>query len=74
MKTLCLPEKIRKIPANFFLANVGLAVLLRKDSNIKHGFVPIRFCERYGGEPSVRLEKFGSKALELIKQLHQIQN
>jgi hypothetical protein len=53
---------------------INLAFLLRKDSSIKHEFVPIRFRERYGGEPSVRLEKFGSKALELIKQLHQIQN
>lgn len=69
MQTRCLPDKLRAIPPDFFLANVGLAVLLRKDPALRHGVVPIRFRERYGGEPSVRLGKFGSKAMELVMQL-----
>jgi hypothetical protein len=34
--------------------------------------VPIRFRERYGGEPSVRLGKFGEKARELHMQMRQL--
>lgn len=69
MRTEALPPLIERIPPNFFLANVGLAVLLRKDRNWRHGSVPIRFRERYGGEPSVALGKFGEKAKQLTAQL-----
>jgi dolichol-phosphate mannosyltransferase len=37
MKTLCLPEKIRKIPANFFLANVGLRFFCVRISALSMG-------------------------------------
>jgi len=65
---------IDRIPADFFLANVGLAVLLRKDSSWRHGSVPIRFRERYGGEPSVALGKFGEKARQLARQIRSLHN
>lgn len=58
------------IPKEFFLANVALAYLLRKNKEITEGKVSIKFRERYGGEPSVQMSKFGSKALELVRQLH----
>ena len=69
MRTTALREHVERIPADFFLANVALAVLLRRDSTIREGRVPIRFRERYGGEPSVPLGKFGNKAAELVRQL-----
>lgn len=69
IRTANLLSKLEKIPADFFLANVALAVLLRRDHSWRHGAVPIRFRERYGGEPSVRLGKFGEKARELVSQL-----
>lgn len=72
MRTSILPEKLPKIPSDFFLANVGLAVALRRDKTIRHGYVRISFRERYGGEPSVGMGKFGEKALELIKQVRRI--
>jgi dolichol-phosphate mannosyltransferase len=72
MRTSKLLEKLQKIPQDFFLANVALAVLLRRDHSWRHGAVPIRFRERYGGEPSVRLGKFGEKARELVSQLRAI--
>lgn len=59
---------LEKIPADFFLANVALAVLLKK-SRWSHHHIPIRFRERYGGEPSVKLGKFSEKAAELVRQL-----
>lgn len=62
-------EAIRSIPRNFDLANVALAVELRKSSSIRHGEVPIGFPPRLGGEPSVPFLKFAVKARELLKQL-----
>lgn len=64
-----LPNAVSRIPKDFFLANVALSVLLRRTQGVRHGTVPIRFRERYGGEPSVRLGKFGSKAIELVTQI-----
>lgn len=72
MRTSGLREKLPLIPADFFLANVALAVLLRRDQRWRHAAVPIHFRERYGGEPSVALGKFGEKARELVRQLRSI--
>lgn len=51
------------------LANVALAVLLRRDPDMRHAAVPIRFRKRSGGVSSVKPGQFGRKALELVKQL-----
>jgi dolichol-phosphate mannosyltransferase len=72
MKTAHLQPILNRIPADFFLANVALAVLLRREKSWQHGSVPIRFRERYGGEPSVQLGKFGEKARQLLSQLQRI--
>lgn len=69
MRTERLELVLKKISADFFLANVAAAVLLRKSKDWRHGAVSIGFRERYGGEPSVKLGKFGEKAGELITQL-----
>lgn len=50
------------------LSNVALAVRLRL-AGLSHGSVPIRFRERYGGEPLVGLGQFGAKARELVREL-----
>ncbi len=72
MRTSALLPAIERLKVHpFFLTNVALAVLLKKAS-LEHGAVPIRFRERYGGEPSVRMGQFGEKALELVRQLRQI--
>jgi len=72
MRTKILAGKINKIPSSFFLANVALAVLLRKDPSVRHFSIPIVFRARHGGEPTVRFSKFGAKASELIHQLNQL--
>ncbi len=69
MRTPQLEPFLSRIPENFFLANVALAVLLQLDGSRKTGYIPIRFRERYGGEPSVALHRFGQKAGELWHQL-----
>lgn len=69
MRTEALRKLMERIPADFCLANVALAVLLRHEGKAKEERVPIHFRERYGGEPSVALAKFGGKARELVQQL-----
>jgi glycosyltransferase involved in cell wall biosynthesis len=71
IRTEKLLPLLEKIPSDFFLANVALAVLLKK-SRWTHHHIPIRFRERYGGEPSVKLGKFSEKAVELVTQLSKI--
>ncbi len=73
IRTSILEEPLRQIPKSFFLANVGLAVLIRRKNGVRHQAVPIRFRERYGGEPSVRMGKFGEKAIELIRQIRELE-
>ena len=70
MRTAAVAPFLPRVPREFSLANIGLAVLLRKHRHaVRHGAVPIHFRARYGGEPSVGLGKFGVKAGELYRQL-----
>jgi glycosyltransferase involved in cell wall biosynthesis len=69
MRAEVLKDPLSRIPDDFFLANVAIAVLLQKNPCTREGKVPIRFLERYGGEPKIALSQFGSKARQLILQL-----
>jgi dolichol-phosphate mannosyltransferase len=69
MNTKSCESAIQRIPKQIFLANVALAVLLRKQPGLRHGELPIGFPPRIGGEPSVPFKKFLSKAIELFVQL-----
>jgi len=69
MRPQILPSALAAIPADFFLGNVALAVLLQRAGIFRHGCVPIRFRNRYGGQSKVRLPQFGSRARQLVKQL-----
>lgn len=68
MRTSKLELLLKKIPANFFLKNVALAILLKRN-NVREGSIKIHFRERYGGEPSVKISNFGKKAVELIHDI-----
>lgn len=72
MRTEVLKDALNRIPNDFFLANVAIAVLLRENPTIREGRVPIRFRERYGGEPNVALSQFGLRAVELVRQLRSL--
>lgn len=61
---------IQAVHPEVFLANVALAVILRRDTSIRQGQVPIKFPPRQGGEPSVPFMKFAAKGIELFKQLN----
>ena len=72
MRTAAVAPWLGRVPAGFSLANIGLAVLLKKRTKLRHGYVGIRFRERYGGEPAVGFSKFGFKAAELYRQLREM--
>ncbi len=69
MNSRACASAILAIPQDVFLANVALAVVLKKDAAIRHGSSPIGFPPRMGGEPSVPFSKFAAKGLELFRQL-----
>ena len=71
MRTDGLAEIVEKIPRTFDLANIGLAVLLKR-AGWRHGGVPIRFRERFGGESKVPLARFARKAVELTGDLRRL--
>lgn len=69
MQAEAIQGVIRQIPGDFHLANVALAILLRRKKSVTHTFIPIGFRQRYGGEPSVKLPLFGRKAIELYRDI-----
>jgi len=71
MRTQGLDEITKKIPRTFDLANIALAVLLKR-AGWRQGNVPIRFRERFGGEPKVPLSRFARKAVELAAALRRL--
>lgn len=54
-------------PPDFHLANVLLAVRLRREGGIR--WVPIGFRRRFGGSPSVRVGGFARQGARLVRQL-----
>lgn len=69
MSTRNCSKTFDSIPERMFLANAALSVLLRKRVDLRHGSISIRFRARIGGEPSVPISKFASKAFEFIRQM-----
>jgi dolichol-phosphate mannosyltransferase len=72
MRCEVLRPVLPRVPREFFLANVALAVLLRREAGVREGSVPVHFRERYGGEPVVALSNFGGRAFELIRQIRSL--
>jgi len=71
MSTASLQPLLETIPADFDLANIALAVQVKR-AGWREASVPIVFRPRAGGEPSVPLSRFASKAIELFGQLRRL--
>lgn len=72
MRTNEVMWAVNRIPPDFGLANIALAVLLAGDRKCSHGFVPICFRQRSGGQPSVKASMFGRKAFELYRDIRKM--
>ena len=68
MSTAGLRPLVDTVPAGFDLANIALAVQIKR-VGWSEATVPIVFRPRAGGEPSVPLVRFAGKAFELLGQL-----
>jgi dolichol-phosphate mannosyltransferase len=68
MRTQHLRPLVDSIPPDFDLANIALAVQIKRVC-WREAVVPIVFRRRAGGEASVPLKRFAAKARELIAQL-----
>jgi len=68
MRTENLHPLVDSVPAQFDLANIALAVQLKR-AGWREAAVPIIFRPRAGGEPSVPLARFAGKAAQLLVQL-----
>lgn len=68
MRTGAIAAKL-DAAARVDLANVALAVLLRRDAAIRQAVVPIRFRKRFGGVSSVKWDRFAASAGKLRSQL-----
>lgn len=68
MSTNNLRPLLDSIPPDFDLANIALAVQLKR-ARWRECFVRIVFRPRAGGEPSVPVSRFAVKAIELYRQL-----
>jgi dolichol-phosphate mannosyltransferase len=69
MRTAAIAPLLETIPRDFALANVALAMLLRKRRGVSHASIAIHFRERYGGEPTVPFARFGAEAIKLYHQV-----
>lgn len=68
MSTTGLLPVVNTVPSGFDLANIALAVQIKR-AGWREASVPIVFRPRAGGEPSVPLVRFAGKAFELLGQL-----
>ena len=71
MRTEKLPSLVESIPPNFDLANIALAVQIKR-AGWRECAIPIVFRARTGGEPSVPLLRFAGKAMELTAELRHL--
>ena len=72
LNTTAIARHLDRVPADFSLANIGLAILLRNDPALRHAYVPFHFRERYGGEPNVKFSLFGRKAVDLYRDIRRL--
>jgi dolichol-phosphate mannosyltransferase len=61
-----------QIPSDFYLANILLSLLLRKQNKID--WIPIRFRDRFGGSPSVKFRSFAQHGKKLFLHLLRIRS
>lgn len=71
MRTENLRPHVDSIPPDFELANIALAVQIRR-AGWRESSIPIVFRPRAGGEPSVPISRFAGKAIELFGQLRKL--
>ena len=69
MRRDVLETAVNQFPPDFYLANILVAIILKKGLEQKMKHVPIGFRQRHGGEASVKWGKFISLGWEMFHSL-----
>lgn len=60
---------VKQFPADFYLANILVAVILQKGLQGRLQYLPIGFRKRVAGQPSVRWARFATLGWQLFRSL-----
>lgn len=72
MNTFVLKKALKKVPENFFLANVLLSVIFVKDKTIQTHFELIEFKARQGGKNSINLPRIFKIGIKSLKEFFEV--
>lgn len=67
-----LRSALRRVPADSDLQNIGLAVALNRQPDVRWKYFPIHFRARRGGKSCINYSKIVRTALELLRDLRRI--
>lgn len=65
-----LEQALHRVPKEFELQNIGLALALKRNRALRWAYVPIRFRARHGGASHVSLSKIARRAVQMLGQIH----
>jgi dolichol-phosphate mannosyltransferase len=69
-----LASALQVIPASFDIHNVALTFVLKRNSNLKWDYVPIRFLARQGGSNSINLLNVAHLGASMLFDLAKLRN
>jgi dolichol-phosphate mannosyltransferase len=67
-----MANALKRIPASFNIHNVALTFILKKTSDIRWAYVPIRFRERQGGSNSINLMNVAHWGTDMLLELRRL--
>ncbi len=73
IRSSVLRAALARVPADFDLQNIALALALRKTAGLRWKHVPIHFRARQGGENSIHYRKIATMGLKMLGDLRSIQ-
>jgi glycosyltransferase involved in cell wall biosynthesis len=72
IRTEALQRALARIPADFDMQNVALALALKRDRALRWRYIPIHFRNRQGGTNSINLRRIARMGLTLVTSLNRI--
>jgi glycosyltransferase involved in cell wall biosynthesis len=72
MHASALGRALERIPPDFDLQNIALALALKRDRSVRSRFLPIHFRARQGGENSINFQSIVRKGFAMLNDLRRI--
>jgi dolichol-phosphate mannosyltransferase len=67
-----LEQALHRVPKEFELQNIALALALKRNSALRWDYVPIRFRARHAGASHMSLPKIARLGLQMLRQIHTV--